>query len=78
MRKIAGCEYVFLFAADKTPDEFLVNYYRANLQFRYSNEHGTAIPLFDYGCKFMYQGLSDIEERRKSFYDDFNPDEDAI
>lgn len=78
LRKIAGCEYVFLFAADKTPDELLVNYYRANLQFRYSNEHGTAIPLFDYGCKFMYQGLSDIEERRKSFYDDFNPDEDAI
>lgn len=78
LRKIAGCEYLFLFAADLTPDELLVNYYRANLGFKDSNEYGTAIPLYDYACKFMYQDLKDIEERREAFYADFNPDEEAI
>lgn len=78
LRKIAGCEYLFLFAADLTPDELLINYYRANLGFKDSNEYGTAIPLYDYACKFMYQELKDIEERREAFYADFNPDEEAI
>ncbi len=78
LRKIVGCEYLFLFAADLTPDELLVNYYKANLGFKDSNEYGTAIPLYDYACKFMYQELSDIEERRKEFYMEFNPDEESI
>ena len=77
LRKIAGCEYLFLFAA-VTPDELLVNYYRSNLGFRDSNEHGTAIPLYDNACKFMYQELKDIEIRREAFYADFNPDEEAM
>ena len=78
LRKIVGCEYLFLFAADLTPDELLVNYYKSNLGFRDSNEYGTAIPLYDYACKFMYQELKDIEERRNNFYLEFNPDEDSI
>lgn len=78
LRKIVGCEYLFLFAADLTPDELLVNYYRANLGFKDSNEHSTAIPLYDYACKFMYQELKDIEIRREAFYADFNPDEEAL
>lgn len=78
LRKIVGCEYLFLFAADLTPDEFLVNYYRANLGFNDSSEYGTAIPFYDYECKFMYQELTDIEKRRNNFYSEFNPDEDSI
>ena len=78
LRKIVGCEYLFLFAADLTPDALLVNYYKANLGFRDSNEYGTAIPLYDYACKFMYQELNDIEERRKNFYSEFNPDEESL
>lgn len=78
LRKIVGCEYLFLFAADLTPDELLVNYYKSNLGFRDSNEYGTAIPLYDYACKFMYQELKDIEEKRNNFYLEFNPDEDSI
>lgn len=78
LRTIVGCEYLFLFAADLTPDEFLVNYYKSNLGFKDSNEHSTAIPLYDYACKFMYQELKDIEKRRLDFYADFNPEEDAI
>lgn len=78
LRKIVGCEYLFLFAADLTPDELLVNYYKSNLGFKDSNEYGTAIPLYDYACKFMHQELKDIEERRKNFYLEFNPDEESI
>lgn len=78
VREIAGCEYLFLFAADLTPDELLVNYYKSNLGFNESGEHGTAFPFYDYACKFMYQELKDIDERREAFYADFNPDEEAI
>lgn len=78
LRKIVGCEYLFLFAADLTPDELLVNYYKSNLGFKDSNEYGTAIPLYDYACKFMHQELKDIEERRNNFYLEFNPDEESI
>lgn len=78
LRKIVGCEYLFLFAADLTPDELLVNYYKSNLGFKDSNEYGTAIPLYDYACRFMHQELKDIEERRNNFYLEFNPDEESI
>lgn len=78
LRKIVGCEYLFLFAADLTPDELLVNYYKSNLGFMDSNEYGTAIPLYDYACKFMHQELKDIEVRRNNFYLEFNPDEECV
>lgn len=77
-RKIVGCQYLFLFAADSTPDAFLVNYYKTNLGFKDATEHGTAIPLYDYACKFMHQEIADIEIRRKYFYDHFNHDKDAV
>ena len=77
LRKIVGCEYLFLFAADLTPDEILINYYKSNLGFTDSNEHGTAIPFYDNGCKFLYQELKNIEERAL-FYNEFNPDEESL
>jgi len=78
LKEIVGCEYLFLFAADLTPDETLVNYYKANLNFTDSFKHGTAIPLYDYGCKFLYQELKDIEVRQQRFYTEFNPNEEEI
>ena len=77
-KKIIGCQYLFLFAADLTPDELLINYYETFLGFRSSDEHGTAMPLYDYACKFMYQEINGIENRRERFYKDFNPDEESI
>lgn len=77
-RKIVGCQYLFLFAADLTPDELLVNYYETFLGFHSSTEHGTAIPLYDYACKFMFQEISGIESRRSQFYENFNPDEESF
>lgn len=77
VRKIIGCQYLFLFAADLTPDELLINYYETFMGFCSSTEHGTAMPLYDYACKFMYQTIDDIEARRMLFYENFNPDEDS-
>lgn len=72
IRELVGCQYLFLFAADVTPDALLVNYYRSFLGFKDAEEHGTAIPLYDMACKFMYQDLNDISERRKKFFEEFN------
>lgn len=77
-KKLIGCQYLFLFAADLTPDELLINYYETFLGFHSSNERGTAIPFYDYACKFMYQEINGIEERRERFYRDFNPDEESL
>ena len=78
LKKIIGCEYLFLFAADFTPDKILINYYTANLGFDESNKHGTAIPIYDYACTFLYQELKDIEVKQRRFYEDFNPNEEEI
>ena len=78
VKKVIGCQYLFLFAADVTPDELLINYYETFLGFHSSNDHGTAIPFYDYACKFMYQEINGIEERREQFYKEFNPDEESI
>lgn len=72
IRELVGCQYLFLFAADVTPDALLVNYYRSFLGFKDAEEHGTAIPLYDWACKFMYQDLSDISERMGKFFEEFN------
>lgn len=75
---LAGCEYLFLFAADLTDDMNLVNYYREYLGFTDKSEHQVAMPLYDLTCKFMYQKTVDLVERRAKFFETFNPDTDAI
>lgn len=78
LRKIVGCEYLFLFAADCDPDEHLVNYYSQKLKFIKADEHSAAMPIYDFTCKFMYQRISDLEKRQRNFYDNFNHDIDAV
>lgn len=76
--EFAGCEYLFLFAADLTDDMYLVNYYREYLGFTDKSEHKVAIPLYDLTCKFMYQKTADLAERKENFFETFNPDTDAV
>lgn len=76
--EMVGCEYLFLFAADLTADELLVNYYREYLGFTDRLEHKAAMPIYDINCKFMFQKTIDLKERRRQFFENFNPDEDAI
>ncbi len=75
---VVGCEYVFLFAADLTSDEHLVNYYRTYMQFDASVEHGAAVPLYDLTCKMMSRRTDTLNADREAFYANFNLDSNEI
>ena len=77
VRKLIGCHYLFLFAADTSEDESLIRYYKS-LRFTDAGEHGAVIPLYDWTCRFMYQEISSLEEGQRSFFNDFNRDDDDV
>lgn len=74
LQQIAGCEYCYLFAADQTPDGFLVNYYKQQLHFTQEIQLGTSKPSYDYNCFFLCQTLEKLKSYRKKFWHDFNKD----
>lgn len=78
LMELVGCQYVFLFAADDSEDEDLVNYYKSWLKFESSQERSAATPVYDLTCKFLYQETCSLKEKRDFFFDNFNPDEDAV
>ena len=78
LMEIVGCQYVFLFAADDSEDEDLVNYYKTWLKFESSQERSAATPVYDLTCKFLYQETCSLKEKQSFFYDHFNPEEDAV
>ena len=69
--------YLFLFAADLSEDADLVNYYVDNLEFIDASEHSAATPMYDFACRFLCQETSTLQERRTSFFEHFNPDEEV-
>ncbi len=75
VRKLVGCEYLFLFAADLSERHSLLNYYQNQMGFADEGEMATAKPLYDLSCKFMYQEAATLEARRKEFFDHFNSEE---
>lgn len=77
VRKHIGCHYLFLFAADTSEDESLIRYYKS-LRFTDAGDHGAVIPLYDWTCRFMYQEISSLEEGQRSFFNDFNRDDDDV
>jgi hypothetical protein len=74
--KHVGCQYLFLFAADKTDDEELVAYYRDSLFFKEAVDVATAKPIYDLTCKFMYQETSKLVSEQSYFFDHYNIDSD--
>ena len=76
LREIVGCEYVFLFAADQTEEQPLINYYTYRLQFNKLDQVGTQKPIYDLLCLFMAQKMEDLQANRDRFFADFNHDED--
>ena len=72
VKKIVGCEYAFLFAADLSEDGTLINYYNVILKFEMQLDMGTNKPCYDFGCDFMCQKISDMQENREKFFDNFN------
>ena len=75
VRKIVGCEYLFLFAADLSGFQSLIEYYRNTLGFADEGERATAKPLYDLSCKFMYQEAETLQQRREEFFENFNSEE---
>ena len=78
LMELVGCQYIFLFAADDSEDEDLVNYYKTWLKFESSQERSAATPVYDLTCKFLYQDTCLLKEKQGYFFDHFNPEEDAV
>ena len=76
--KYVGCQYVFLFAADKSKGEKLVRYYEDQLNFHGSEELATAKPFYDFTCKFMCHEVSSLQRERDEFFANFNPGPDSV
>lgn len=72
IKKLIGCEYLFLFAADSSDDQTLVEYYRSVLNFIDNQERAVVKPVYDFTCKFMYQETAVLEKSRCEFFDNFN------
>ncbi|MBE6927477.1 MAG: hypothetical protein E7467_03150 [Ruminococcaceae bacterium] len=73
---LVGCQYVFLFAADASPDGNLVNYYEVALKFLQPDNVGTNKPRYDFCCEFMCQTVNDLRMNKHSYFEYFNPDTD--
>lgn len=76
--KYVGCQYVFLFAADRSKGEKLVRYYEDQLNFMRPDELATAKPFYDFTCKFMCHEISSLEKEREEFFANFNPNPDNV
>lgn len=76
IQKIIGCQYVFLFAADASPDRLLVNYYQVALKFYQPSDIGTSKPRYDFRCEFMCQKTNDLRTNQAAYFANFNPDID--
>lgn len=74
VRKLVGCKYLFLFAADNTVDLTLVNYYQVDLHLDRPNHIGTSKPQYDFNCVFMCQDIDKMVQKRHEFFNNFNPD----
>ena len=76
--KYVGCQYLFLFAADRSKDEKLVRYYEDQLNFKRPDDLATAKPFYDFTCSFMCHEISSLEKEREEFFANFNPSPDDV
>ena len=76
--KYVGCQYLFLFAADKSKEEKLVRYYENQLNFIKPDELATAKPFYDFTCKFMCHEISTLKQEQEEFFANFNPSPDDV
>ncbi len=77
-QEIVGCQYVYLFAADISEDENLINYYNVSLKFELPQEVGTTKPAYDFCCTFMCQKINELRKHRKAYFDNFNPNHNDV
>ena len=74
---ISGCKYVYLFAADSSPNMRLIAHYN-KLGFSDDKTVSSLKPSFDFNCKFMCQTLENLKKNKESFMKSFNLDSDEV
>ena len=72
IRKLVGCEYAFLYAADMSLDLSLIHYYEQGLKFAQDPSLGANKPAYDFCCAFMCQPLIDLESNLRRYFEHFN------
>lgn len=77
-QKRIGCQYAYLFAADISEDEVLINYYNVVLKFEKTTKLGTNKPRYDLCCPFMCQEISKLKKNQNEYFNNFNPDNDIL
>lgn len=76
-RERIGIQYFFLFAADMTAENKLIQYYSDFLHFKTDDERATVKPVYDFACKFMYQPAADLRSHMESFWENFNTEDEV-
>lgn len=71
IRKVVGCEYLYLFAADRNRYGKLVRYYE-QLGFELGDNFYVNKGEYDYTCYFMCQPVTSLRTRRNEFFRDYN------
>jgi hypothetical protein len=72
VRKGIGCEMLYLYAADSSDDEHLVNYYRSQLNFETYNDIGSSKPTYDFLCTLMCQNIHEALRYKDAYIESFN------
>lgn len=67
MHKYVGCQFVYLFAADKEAEGQLVQYYRVRLGFESDASLSANKPRFDWQSQFLFQSTDKLFARRDRF-----------
>lgn len=78
LREVVGCQYLYLFAADQEAEGSLVTYYKTVLHMNSTVHLSSNKPVFDYNSMFLYQEIEELTERKRIFFENFNPDYDDI
>jgi hypothetical protein len=77
IRKLVGCEYLYLFAADNVDKNGkLVKLYKS-LGFEFREDLYVTKPAYDFTCYFMCQDVRDLRARKKDFLKNFNMPEET-
>jgi hypothetical protein len=71
VRDLVGCEYIYLFAADRQKYGTLTKYYR-ELGFEIRDDVTVSKPEYDFTCFFMCQKVTALRNRRNAFFREYN------
>lgn len=69
INRLVGSEYAYLFAADTSRSETLINYYETALHFERPTNIGGIKPTYDFLCTFMCKRLFKLSPFRRMYLD---------